>query len=71
MKKKKSVDIEPYEAVMVVGDKTLPLIHVSTATMDKMLGDEETKDMVGYPAYFDDKKRVFPKPCSGVLVVFE
>lgn len=58
------------KASFTLNEAVYPLTQIEERDMDSRLSDKQTKDLAGYPFYFDARKRLWPKPTDGLLVVF-
>ena len=53
-----------------IGEVRYPLIKLRIEEMEEILADDEKRDIIGYPMYFDVHNRLWPCPPEGVKVVF-
>lgn len=47
-----------------------PLMMITEEAMDEHLKKPMVKDIVGFPAFFTDTKRLWPNPEEGLVVEF-
>lgn len=45
------------------------MCYISVAKMDKFFNDDNLKDMIAYPQFYDETDRVWPKLRSDCFVV--
>lgn len=45
-----------------------PLLQIRSEEMDEILRDGQSRWLTGYPQYFDDKGRIWPKPEPGIKI---
>lgn len=54
----------------VIVKRSIPILQIPVLEMDVLLSKPKT-NIYGVPVYFDERRRVWPKPFEGIDVKFE